>query len=191
MTDQAIDMPKRPAKWVNVNTREEMHGDSRVLCADISLRGFHIDKAEYNFIRGYKQAWDCNFASETKSNPAAPLNRNTEPTKITDKYDGCSVEFGLGLTENTIEFEDATISKIVLIEQVGGLALMDCLIQTEIEDTDDVARLLDFLNDDSNVGMTIGAKAVPKDKKAQQKLDLSVPSGKEESKGDAAPASTH
>ncbi|HEU4627201.1 MAG TPA: hypothetical protein VFS52_20740 [Steroidobacteraceae bacterium] len=44
MADKSIEMARRPAKYVNINTRLEKHGDSEVLCADISVRGFHIER---------------------------------------------------------------------------------------------------------------------------------------------------
>jgi hypothetical protein len=171
MTEKALEFIKRPAKFINVNTRLEKHGDSEVLAADISIRGFHIDKDEYNFIKGNKHAWSFAF-TEAKGKPAEPTFRNIAPTKILDTYEGCSATFGLGLTDNVVEFEDVRVSKIELEEQVGGLTLMDCLIQTEIEDTDDVAALLEYLNSEGTIAMFIGAKAAPKGKRKQQSLDL-------------------
>lgn len=168
----AIEMPVRPGKFVNINTRHEKHGDSNVLCADISVRGLHIDETELDHYLGAK-AWNALFvAANGKGKAAEPMFRNIDPIKLWDEFEGCDVSFSLGLSDDCIEYDDAFVSKIVLTPQVGGLTLMDCLVSVEVEDTDDIARLLECLGEESNIALTIGGKFVPKDKKAQGTLDL-------------------
>lgn len=171
---QSLEMPARPAKWVNINTRHEKHGDSNVLCADISVRGFHIDEVELNHFLGAK-AHNALFNAASKGKPAEPMFRNVDPLIVWDEFDGCDVTFTLGLTDQEIDFEDAFISRIKLDPQVGGMTLMECLVSVEIDDTDDVARMLEAMGDESSVQLTIGAKYIPKGKKAQQSLDLAAP----------------
>lgn len=169
----AFEMAARPGKYVNINTRHEGRGKTDVqLCADISVRGFHIDAAELNHILGDKAHNALFVAANGKGKPAEPMFRNINSLGVLDQFEGCDVVFSLGLSEETVEFEDARVHGIVLEPQVGGLTLMDCKVSVEIEDTDDVARLLECMGDEGSISIFLGAKAVPKDKKAQKSLDL-------------------
>jgi hypothetical protein len=49
---------------------------------------------------------------------------------------------------------------------------MSCVVQTEVEDTDDIAALLEVLQSEGSAAILIGSKSVPKGKKAQKDLDL-------------------
>lgn len=188
--ERSLEMARRPGKFVNVNTRHEGRGKEDVqLCADISVRGFHIDEAELNHFLGAK-AWNALFVSANgKGKPAEPMFRNVDPIHVWDEFEGCDVSISLGLSESAIEFEDAFVSKIELEPQVGGLTLMKFLVSVEVEDTDDVARLLEVMGDECNISVVVGGKFVPKDKKAQQKLDLGpAPDAKPDEKGEGATA---
>lgn len=169
----ALEMIERPGKYVNINTRHENHGKDAVqLCADISVRGFHIDESELNHFLGAK-AWNAIFVSANgKGKPAEPMFRNVDPIKLWDEFEGCDVSFSLGLSDEVIEFEDAFISKIVLTPQVGGLTLMDCLVSVEVEDTNVIAALLETMGDECKVKLFVGGKFVPEGKKAQGSLEL-------------------
>lgn len=187
-TEVALEMTPRPAKYININTRHEGRGKDGVqLMADISVRGFHIDEAELNHILGAK-AWNALFVSANgKGKPAEPMFRNIDPIHVHDEFEGCDGTFALGLSDEAVEFEDGKVHGIVLTPEVGGLTLMDFKFSTEIEDTSDVAALLECMADESSVGIFLGGKAVPKDKKAQKSLDLG-PTDKSPPSSDAKPA---
>jgi hypothetical protein len=191
-TATALDMTARPAKYVNINTRHEKHGKDAVqLCADISLRGFHIDEHELNHLLGTKAFNALFVAANGKGKPAEPMFRNVDPLRVWDEFEGCDVHLSLGLSDNAVTFEDAFVSKIVLDPQVGGLSLMNCMVSVEVEDTDDVARLLEHMGDECRVSIYLGAKHVPKDAKAQTSLDIGPTSATSPSSDAEQPAATH
>ena len=172
----ALDLGSRPGKFVNVNTRFEGRGkDAQQLCADISLRGIHLDRAELEHILG-KHAWVALFNEESKGKPAEPLFRNIAPIQCEDEFDGCDLSISHGLSDDVTSFEDMFLSKLVLTPQVGGTTLLQAIASVEVEDEDDIADLLRVMGDECNVAIVLGGKFVPKDAKAQQKLDLGPPS---------------
>lgn len=183
----ALEMVARPGKYVHINNRQERHGkDDLQLCADISVRGFHIEESELNHFLG-PAAWRALFvAADGKGKPAEPMFRNVDPLKLWDEFEGCDVSFSLGLSDEVVEFEDAFLSKIVLTPQVGGLTLFDCLVSVEVEDSTDVAAMLDSMGDECTVKIFVGGKHVPEGKKAQGSLELG-PSGAKPPSSDAQP----
>lgn len=185
----ALEMAARPAKWVNVNTRLEGRGkDGAQLMADISVRGFHIDEPELDHILGAKAHAALFVSANGKGKPAEPMFRNVDPLKVWDEFEGCDASFTLGLSDTSVEFDDAYVSSIVLEPQVGGLTLMNFIVTVEIDDADDIARLNETMGDESSVAIFLGGKHVPKDKKAQKSLDLG-PTDASPPSQDPAPAS--
>jgi hypothetical protein len=103
----ALEMAARPAKYVNVNTRLEGRGkDDTQLCADISVRGFHVDQAELDHILGTKAHGALFVAANGKGKPAEPMFRNIDPLVVWDEFDGCDAKFSLGLSDTVVEFEE-------------------------------------------------------------------------------------
>jgi hypothetical protein len=194
-TTAVLDITKRPAQVMHINTRIEKHGDSSVLAADIRVGGIHLEADELNALMDDKHAHASLFkAANGKGKAAEPMFRQLKSLELIDKFENCAALIGLGLTDIDVEFEDVKLARIVLEPQVGGLTLMECTVQTEIEDTDDVARLLEHLQSEGSAAILIGAKAVPKGAKAQKSLDFSPTAGKpaDQAKGtDDMPASTH
>jgi hypothetical protein len=182
----ACEMIARPAKYTHINPRHEKHGKDGVqLCIDVSVRGFHIDESELNHLLGDK-AFNALFVTANgKGKPAEPMFRNIAPIVCHDEFEGCDAVFSLGLTGETVEYDDAFISRIVLEPQVGGLTLMNFTVSVEIEDENDVAQLLRCMGDESTVSIFLGGKHVPKDAKAQQSLDIG-PTDKTPASADAA-----
>lgn len=168
----ALDLGSRPGKFVNVNTRFEGRGkDAQQLCADISLRGIHLDRPELEHILG-PHAWVALFVEAAKGKPAEPHFRNINPIQCTDEFDGCDLSISHGLSDDATLFDDMFLSKIVLEPQVGGTTLMQATASVEVEDEDDIADLLRVMGDECKVAIMLGGKFVPKDAKAQGKLDL-------------------
>lgn len=187
-----LDLTKRPASVMHINTRIEKHGESSVLAADIRLGGIHLEPDELNALMDDKHAHASLFKSANgKGKAAEPMFRQLKSFELVDKFENCAATIGLGLTDNEVEFEDVKLARITLDPQVGGLTLLEVTVQTEIEDTDDVARLLEHLQSEGTAALLIGAKQVPKGAKAQKSLDLAPnatpPSGSTED----APAATH
>lgn len=186
-TSTALDLGSRPGKFVNVNTRFEGRGkDAQQLCADISLRGIHLDRPELEHILG-AHAWVALFNEGAKGKPHEPLFRNIDPVSCTDEFDGCDLSISHGLADDATSFEDVFLSKIVLTPQVGGTTLMQATAAVEVEDEDDVADLLRVMGDECNIAIVLGGKFVPKDAKAQKSLDLGPANAKPPSTDDPPP----
>ncbi len=189
-----LDVTKRPASVMHINTRIEKHGESSVLAADIRVGGIHLEADELNALMDDKHAHASLFkAANGKGKAAEPMFRQLKSFELVDKFENCAAAIGLGLSDIEVEFEDVKIARVVLDPQVGGLTLMECTVQTEIEDTDDVARLLEHLQSEGSVAILIGAKSIPKGAKAQKSLDLAPTAGKpaDQAAGDEMPQATH
>lgn len=186
-----LDLAKRPAEVTHINTRMEKHGDSSVLAADIRVGGVHLEPNELNALLADKLAHSALFVTPNgKGKAAEPMFRQFKSFELVDKFADCSASIGLGLTDLEIEFEDIKIARVVLTPQVGGLTLMECTVQTEIEDTDDIAKLLEHLQSPGSVALLFGSKAIPEGKKSQKDLDLGVTASKP-SEGAPAAAEVH
>lgn len=169
-----LDLAKRPAKITHVNPRLERHGDSSVLAIDIKLDGIHLEPDELNALLDDKHAHAALFVSASKGKAAEPMFRQLKSFELVDKFEDCSAVIGLGLSDIEIEFEDVKVASVKLTPQVGGQTLMECSVQTEVDEADDVARLLEQLEAEGSVALLFGAKSKPKGKKAQKDLDLGV-----------------
>lgn len=168
-----VDLAKRPATIMHVNPRPEFHGDSHVLAVDVKLDGIHLEPDELNLLLGDKHAHAALFkAANGKGKAAEPMFRQLKRFELVDKFENCTATIGLGLTDLEVELEDAKLAKVKLTPLVGGQTLMECTVQAVVEDSSDVASLLDYLLSEGTAALIIGAKAVPKDKKAQKDLDL-------------------
>lgn len=192
-TTAVLDITKRPAMVMHVNPRLEKHGKDSVLAVDITLDGLHLEADELNALMDDKHAHAALFKSANgKGKAAEPMFRQIAAIALVDKFEDCACTIGLGLSDIEIEFEDVKLKDVKLIPQVGGMTLMRCTVQTEVEDADDVARLLEVLESESTAAILIGAKTVPKGKKAQKSLDLAPTAGKTaDQAGAEPPASTH
>jgi hypothetical protein len=189
-----LEITKTPAMVMHINTRIEKHGQESVLAADIKIAGVHLQPEELNALLDDKHAHNALFKAAVKGKPAEPMFRQFQSYALKDKFKDCSASIYLGLTDICIDFEDVNISSVWLEPEVGGQTLMGCTVQAEIDDTDDIARLLEHLQSDGSVALFFGAKVVPEGKKAQGKLDLApkAPGGSSErSDTDDMPASTH
>lgn len=173
MSKAILDLPKRPAVVTHINTRLEKHGDDNVLCADIKLEGIFLEPDELNLLLGDKHAHDALFVKPNgKGKAAEPMFRQLADFKLIEKFKDCAATIYHGLADDNTEFEDVNVTNVVLAPQVGGQTMMTCTVQTEIEDTSDVAALLEVLQSPGAVALLFGAKQVPEGKKAQGKLDL-------------------
>ncbi len=179
MSNKAIlELVRRPAVVMHVNARIEQHGKEKQLACDIKLDGIHLEAEELNLLLDDKHAHGALYKSAVKGKPAEPMFRQLKSYELVDKFADCCATIYLGLTDTSIEFEGVKVASVKLTPQVGGLTLMECSVQTEIEDTDDVARLLEVLHSEGSVELLIGAKEIPKGRKAQKSLDLAPTAGK-------------
>lgn len=178
-----LDLAKRPGMVMHVNPRLQRHGDEPVLAIDISIDGIHLEPDELNALLEDKHAHNALFKSATKGKAAEPMFRKLKSFEVTDKFENCAAVISLGLSDNELEFEDVKIAGVKLTPQVGGQTLMECKVQTEVEDTDDVARLLEHLESECNISLLIGAVEKPKDRKAQKELGLGPTAKAGEDKG--------
>lgn len=190
-TTAVCDLAKRPAMVMHVNPRLERHGDDGVLAVDIKLDGIHLEPDELNAVLDDKHAHAALFKSAVKGKAAEPMFRQLKSFELVDKFENCAATITLGLSDNELEFEDVKISRVKLTPQVGGQTLMECSVQSVIEDADDVARLLEHLESECNVALLIGSKEKPKDRKAQKELGLGPAAKPDDKKGEASPETTH
>jgi hypothetical protein len=194
-TTAVLDITKRPAVVMHVNPRMEKHGKDSLLAIDITLDGIHLEPDELNALMDDKHAHRALFkAADGKGKAAEPMFRQIAAIALVDKFEDCACTIGLGLSDNELEFEDVKLKDVTLAPQVGGLTLMACKVQTLVDDTDDVARLLEVLESEGSVAILIGSKSVPKGKKAQKSLDLAPTAGKTADQANGTedmPASTH
>lgn len=168
-----LDLAKRPAMVMHVNPRLERHGESGVLACDIKLDGIHLEPDELNLLLDDKHAHAALFkAANGKGKAAEPMFRQLKSFELVDKFENCAATISLGLSDNELEFDDVKVAKVRLTPQVGGQTLVELTVQTVIEDTDDVARLLEHLESECNVALMFGSKEKPKDRKAQKELGL-------------------
>lgn len=195
-TTAVVDLPKRPATIKHVNPRPEYHGEDVVLAIDVKLDGIHLEPDELNLLLGDKHAHAALFKTANgKGKAAEPMFRQLKRFELVDKFENCTATIGLGLTDLEVTFEDAKLTKVKLTPLVGGQTLMECTVQAEIEDTSDVASLLDYLLSEGTAALLIGAKQKPKGDKAQKDLDLGVTANKTADQASGGtedmPASTH
>jgi hypothetical protein len=182
-----LDLAKRPAMVMHVNPRLERHGDDGVLACDIKLDGIHLEPDELNLLLGDKHAHAALFIKpDGKGKAAEPMFRQLKSFELVDKFENCAATISLGLSDNELEFDDVKVAKVKLSPQVGGQTLVELTVQTVIEDTDDVARLLEHLESECNVALMFGSKEKPKDRKAQKELGLG-PTAKPDDKASTSP----
>lgn len=186
-----LDLAKRPAMVMHVNPRLERHGNDGVLAVDISIDGIHLEPDELNALLDDKHAHNALFKAAAKGKAAEPMFRQLKSFELVDKFENCAATVTLGLSDNELDFEDVRIAKVRLSPQVGGQTLVQCQVQTVVEDADDVARLLEHLESECNVALLFGSKEKPKDRKAQKELGLGPTAKSDDKPGDDAEARTH
>lgn len=189
MSKAVLDLPKRPARVAHINTRLEKHGESSVLCADIKIEGVHLEPDELNLLLDDKHAHNALFVT-AKGKATEPMFRQLKRFELESKFEDCSASIFLGLSDDSVDFEDVKVAKVKLSPQVGGQTMVELTVQTEIEDTNDIASLLEHLDSEACVAITFGAKSKPEGKKAQKDLGLGVTATKtsEDAAGDGAEA---
>jgi hypothetical protein len=156
----------------SVNSRTEKHGDEDVPACDIPIDGIMLDHDELEaLVPGAHKAF---FEKKRGSSfyDLTDFAKRLRPFKYVDKFEDSRALLVLGIDGKEIELdEEVKIAKIELDPQPGGLTALSIALQCT-PDTEVMASIFAFMNQEIMAEVTFGKKAEPKKNKKQAELEL-------------------
>lgn len=174
---------KRDAQMPSsINVRGEFHGDTAKAAIDIKI-SFNVDRSEFSDILRRPEAWMDYF--EEKGNLFEPKYAGiTDGIYVEGKFEKSKCKFRLGVNFEEVDIEDATVSKIKLEPQVGGMSL--CTLTISALQTDEMKSLQDHFGLKCKIDLSIGKlKEQPKDDQGKLPLGEGSPTTPPDTKDEA------
>lgn len=189
---KALEIEPRHCRFTNLNIRLEKHGDDDVPAVDLKFEDLMLRKDELNRLLGEKFAHDALFRAAKEGGLIEPLFPMLAPLALEDKFEDCTATVAFGLNDDfTTELEDVKFRGVRLKPVSGGMTAITLTVQYELDDSELMSSLTEFLGRECKVGLVFGKKTEAE--KKQQKLALNDDQGAVNKFGDGdgdAPA-TH
>jgi hypothetical protein len=157
-----FNLVKESVRLVNVNPRNEKHGDEDVLACDLSLEAKLHNAVLLKFsptLRDALYTTDPGATADMINPDHAPKLRNPQMGKINWALDLKNVRFSVfadGTNDEEIIFTDTKCKKFTLICQEGGTVVVGFQIQVSAPDEEHVTKLLFLLNKMLKVSLDVG-----------------------------------
>lgn len=148
---------------VNINTRREKHGNDSVPAKDLRFKGIMLTRLELDDLHGLG-TWERFYVEGNETVTHKPFFDRTAQMRLSGKYPGSTVKITCGVHAKEIDIEDATVKRLVISGEEGGLTALDLTVSALAENwSGDLKYLEQFLDKDVTVAVMFGDESASDD----------------------------